>query len=38
AEHWEQDLTQLPGLAAQVTRQVQTIVEHGMRSAVADYC
>ncbi|PWC13297.1 tagaturonate reductase [Brenneria roseae subsp. americana] len=38
AGHWEQDLTQVPGLAAQVTQQVQTIVERGMRSAVEDYC
>ncbi|WP_409311313.1 tagaturonate reductase [Pectobacterium sp. B1J-3] len=38
SEHWEQDLTQVPGLAAQVTQQVQTIVERGMRSAVEGYC
>ncbi|MBJ7222556.1 MULTISPECIES: tagaturonate reductase [unclassified Brenneria] len=38
AEHWEQDLTQVPGLAAQVTRQLQTIVERGMRAAVDGYC
>ncbi|WP_113626341.1 tagaturonate reductase [Pectobacterium peruviense] len=38
ADHWEQDLTQVPGLAAQVTEQLQTIVERGMRSAVEGYC
>ncbi|QTF10071.1 tagaturonate reductase [Brenneria izadpanahii] len=38
AEHWGQDLTQVAGLASQVTQQLQTIVESGMRSAVARYC
>ncbi|MFJ5408084.1 tagaturonate reductase [Pectobacterium punjabense] len=38
ADHWEQDLTQVPGLAAQVTEQLQTIVERGMRAAVEGYC
>ncbi|MBN3264766.1 tagaturonate reductase [Pectobacterium brasiliense] len=38
ADHWEQDLTQIPGLAAQVTEQLQTIVERGMRAAVEGYC
>ncbi|MCG8156513.1 tagaturonate reductase [Brenneria goodwinii] len=38
AEHWGEDLTPVPGLAAQVTQQLQTIVESGMRSAVASYC
>lgn len=38
AEHWGQDLTQAPGLAAQVTEQLHTIVERGMRAALADYC
>ncbi|MEH2920538.1 tagaturonate reductase [Samsonia erythrinae] len=38
AEHWEQDLTQVPGLATQVTAQLQAIVERGMRAAVEDYC
>ncbi|MCA7014728.1 tagaturonate reductase [Dickeya dadantii] len=38
AEHWEQDLTLVPGLAALVTEQLQAIVERGMRDAVAGYC
>ncbi|ACS87146.1 tagaturonate reductase [Musicola paradisiaca] len=38
AEHWEQDLTNVPGLAAQVTEQLQAIVERGMRAAVEGYC
>ncbi|AFI88770.1 tagaturonate reductase [Pectobacterium parmentieri] len=38
ADHWEQDLTQVPGLAAQVTEQLQTIVDRGMRAAVEGYC
>ncbi|MBX9445876.1 tagaturonate reductase [Dickeya chrysanthemi] len=38
AEHWEQDLTQVPGLAALVTEQLQAIVERGMRDALAGYC
>ncbi|GKW25410.1 tagaturonate reductase [Pectobacterium polonicum] len=38
ADHWEQDLTQVPGLATQVTEQLQTIVERGMRAAVEGYC
>ncbi|MGI8463593.1 tagaturonate reductase [Pectobacterium punjabense] len=38
ADHWEQDLTQVPRLAAQVTEQLQTIVERGMRAAVEGYC
>ncbi|GKW16549.1 altronate oxidoreductase [Pectobacterium carotovorum subsp. carotovorum] len=38
ADHWGQDLTQVPGLAAQVTEQLQTIVERGMRAAVEGYC
>ncbi|PWC17875.1 tagaturonate reductase [Brenneria corticis] len=37
-EHWQQDLTRVPGLAAQVTQQLQTIVERGMRAAVEAYC
>ncbi|MGM3190913.1 tagaturonate reductase [Dickeya dadantii subsp. dieffenbachiae] len=38
AEHWEQDLTLVPGLTALVTEQLQAIVERGMRDAVAGYC
>ncbi len=38
ADHWGQDLTLVPGLAAQVTEQLQTIVERGMRAAVEGYC
>ncbi|SLM61702.1 MULTISPECIES: tagaturonate reductase [Dickeya] len=38
AEHWEQDLTQVPGLAEQVTAQLQAIVERGMRDALVNYC
>lgn len=38
ADHWQQDLTHVPGLAAQVTEQLQTIVERGMRAAVEGYC
>ncbi|UCZ76629.1 tagaturonate reductase [Dickeya zeae] len=38
AEHWEQDLTLVPGLAALVTEQLQAIVERGMRDALAGYC
>lgn len=38
AEHWEQDLTLVPGLAALVTEQLQAIVDRGMRDAVAGYC
>lgn len=38
ADHWEQDLTQVHGTAAQVTEQLQTIVERGMRAAVEGYC
>ncbi|MGM3173083.1 tagaturonate reductase [Dickeya lacustris] len=38
AEHWEQDLTQVAGLAEQVTAQLQAIVDRGMRDALANYC
>lgn len=37
-DHWEQDLLQVPGLAKQVEQQLQAIVDHGMREAVAAYC
>ncbi|MTD27536.1 tagaturonate reductase [Erwinia sorbitola] len=33
--HWEQDLTQLPGLAERVTTQLQQITTLGMRAAMA---
>lgn len=38
ADHWEQDLTQVPGLVEQVTQQLQAIVDRGMRAAVEGYC
>lgn len=37
ATHWGQDLTAVPQLAAQVTEQLQTIIESGMRAAVVAY-
>lgn len=38
AHHWGQDLTAVPQLAAQVTEQLQTIIDSGMRAAVMKYC
>ncbi len=38
ADHWEQDLTKVPGLVEQVTQQLQAIVDRGMRAAVEGYC
>lgn len=38
ADHWEQDLTPVPGLVEQVTQQLQAIVDRGMRAAVEGYC
>lgn len=38
SEHWEQDLTKVPGLAEQVTQYLETILKQGMRSAVKPYC
>ncbi|MGG2140699.1 hypothetical protein [Symbiopectobacterium sp. RP] len=38
ADHWEQELTQVPGLIEQVTQQLQAIVDRGMRAAVEGYC
>ena len=32
--HWEEDLTQRPGLAAQVTQNLETILVKGMRQAI----
>ncbi|EEP90273.1 tagaturonate reductase [Yersinia kristensenii] len=37
ATHWGQDLTAVPQLANQVTEQLQTIINSGMRVAVAAY-
>ncbi|MDI7690798.1 tagaturonate reductase [Cronobacter malonaticus] len=37
-EHWEQDLTAVPGLAEQVTRDLDVILNQGMRHAVAPLC
>lgn len=37
ATHWGQDLTAVPQLANQVTEQLQTILDRGMRAAVAAY-
>ncbi|MFL4556743.1 tagaturonate reductase [Yersinia kristensenii] len=37
ATHWGQDLTAVPQLANQVTEQLQTIIDSGMRAAVAAY-
>ncbi|CCJ84574.1 Altronate oxidoreductase [Cronobacter dublinensis 582] len=37
-EHWEQDLTTVPGLAEQVTRDLDAILTKGMREAVAPLC
>jgi len=33
-DHWQRDLTQLPGLVAAVTESLQMIVDHGMRAAL----
>jgi len=38
SEHWEQDLTTVPGLAEQVTRDLDAILTQGMRHAVAPLC
>lgn len=38
AEHWEQDLTQIPQLVDTVAVQLEMIVEKGMRSALRYYC
>ncbi|ALB62759.1 Altronate oxidoreductase [Cronobacter condimenti 1330] len=37
-EHWEQDLTAIPGLAEHVTRDLDAILSKGMRNAVAPLC
>ncbi|MCT4703828.1 tagaturonate reductase [Enterobacteriaceae bacterium H20N1] len=36
--HWEQDLTQVPGLVELVTENLQLIQSLGMRAALARYC
>lgn len=36
--HWEQDLTRVPGLVAQVSEDLHRIQTQGMRAAVARYC
>ena len=37
-DHWEQDLTQVPGLVEQVTADLDAIVHKGMREAVKPLC
>ncbi|XBS71299.1 tagaturonate reductase [Acerihabitans sp. KWT182] len=37
-DHWQQDLTRVPGLAERVADDVQAIADHGMRAAVERYC
>ena len=36
--HWQQDLTKVPGLTAQVTANLDAILRDGMRSAVKPLC
>ncbi|MEQ0267620.1 tagaturonate reductase [Klebsiella sp. CN_Kp073] len=36
--HWQQDLTKVPGLTAQVTADLEAILRDGMRSAVKPLC
>ncbi|WP_435953690.1 tagaturonate reductase [Dryocola sp. BD626] len=36
--HWEQDLTQVPGLVEQVADELERIQAQGMRAAVGRYC
>ncbi|MGB3254240.1 MAG: altronate oxidoreductase, partial [Buttiauxella gaviniae] len=38
SDHWGQDLTQVPGLVAKVSEDLQVILTQGMRAAVARYC
>lgn len=38
AEHWGQDLNQVPGLGQQLVEQLQAILDRGMRAAVTAYC
>ncbi|EKM5716350.1 tagaturonate reductase [Enterobacter cloacae] len=37
-EHWEQDLTQVEGLVGQVSRDLDAILQQGMRAAVKPLC
>ncbi|MEG9476615.1 tagaturonate reductase [Mannheimia indoligenes] len=37
-EHWEQDLTAVPGLVNTVTQQLSFILQKGMRKALQEYC
>ncbi|MGC8087283.1 tagaturonate reductase, partial [Escherichia coli] len=37
-DHWEQDLTQVPGLVEQVANDLDVILEKGMREAVRPLC
>ncbi|KNC09371.1 altronate oxidoreductase [Klebsiella sp. RIT-PI-d] len=37
-DHWEQDLTQVPGLVEQVTHDLDAILTNGMREAVKPLC
>ncbi|HBV6391483.1 TPA: tagaturonate reductase [Klebsiella aerogenes] len=36
--HWQQDLTKVPGLTAQVTADLEAILRDGMRNAVKPLC
>jgi len=38
SDHWEQDLTQVPGLVEQVTADLDAILSKGMREAVKPLC
>lgn len=38
SDHWEQDLTQVKGLVEQVTLDLETILNQGMREAVKPLC
>ena len=38
SDHWEQDLTQVPGLVDAVTQDLQRILDCGMREAVRPLC
>jgi tagaturonate reductase len=38
AEHWGQDLTQVPGLVRQVEQQLRAVLDQGVRQAISAYC
>ena len=38
SDHWEQDLTQIPGLVEQVSLDLDAILLRGMREAVKPLC